>query len=355
MKKTVKILILTLSIIFVLSCFAGCSKSDIPDGYQLIAREGDTFRIYVPTQGWMPNTSSGVTSAFFAVTNSDVGMPATSVSVYMPDDASDCESVAKYWEICEDKLAEELDEYKFIGAEDKNIKLGGEPAVKYTYSAKMSVSGKSVTYKFMQVMAIHNGQMYVLMFSGPETEFNKRFDGENGSNEHVGIIREFRFAEAYVPEDSKEFSKKEDVPTGMKLASSKERPYVLFCPEGWNIDTSAGITTVFASDKSNLTVQYIMPDVIMTVEDYWKDCSSKYETDMQNFALISEENAPVGGIEGGKVAVFSGSRGGVSYKFKQAIALKGEVIYVVTYTAIEEKFDAHTADVDEMLANFRIK
>ena len=355
MKKTVKILILTLSAFLMLSCFAGCSKNDIPDGYQLIAREGDTFRLYVPTQGWMPNTSSGVTSAFFAVTNADVGMPATAVSVYKPDDATDCESVAEYWGICEDKLAEELDEYKFISAEDKNIKLGGEAAVKYTYSAKMSVSGKSVTYKFMQVMAIHDGQMYVLLFSGPEDEFNKRFDGDDGDGQHIGIIREFKFAEAYVPEDSKEFSKKEDVPTGMKLASSKERPYVLFCPESWNIDTSAGITTVFASDKSNLTVQYIMPDVSMTVEDYWNDCLSAYKAEMSDFTQVSAVDAQVGTVNGGKIAVFTGGRGGVSYKFKQAIARKGEVIYVVTYTAVEENFDAHIADADAMLANFRIK
>ena len=63
----------------------------------------------------------------------------------------------------------------------------------------------------------------------------------------------------------------------------------------------------------------------------------------------------IGGVEGGVVGMFSGKSGGVEYKFKQAIVLKGEVYYVITYTATAENFDKHLSDVDKMIEHFNIK
>ena len=50
------------------STFAACADSDVPDGYQLVACEGDCFRLYVPTQ-WTPNVSGGVTSAYYSASS----------------------------------------------------------------------------------------------------------------------------------------------------------------------------------------------------------------------------------------------------------------------------------------------
>ena len=362
LKKRVGILILTFCIIISALAFTGCSKKDVPDGYQLIARDGDTFRLYVPTQGWMPNTSSGITSAYYSVSNELTGMPAASISVYTPDDAKGCETVADYWNICSFKLSAELVDYTYIAKESGTTVLGGETAGKYVYTAKMntgvgdSEQTAAVTYKFMQIIAVHNGQVYVLIFSAPEAEYEARVEDMNGNpdEDDLGIIGYFKFAEPYNDGENKKYDD-EDSPEQMKLASSKERPYILFAPESWSVDESGQITTVYASDRSNLTVQYIMRDSDIAAEEYWKTCTSKYKNILTDFAESESAVQTVAGIEGGIVGTFSGKSGGVEYKFKQAIVLKGEIYYVITYTSTAQNYDKHVSDVDRMLELFEIK
>ena len=251
------------------SCFVACSKKDIPDGYQLIAREGDTFRLYVPTQGWMPNTSGGTTGAYYSVSNDETGLPAASVSVYVPDDGKGCKTVDEYWEVAEAKLKAELEGYTYIESESGATVLGGVSAKKCVFTAKMSTgvgeSGKTtpVTYKFMQLIAMRDGKIYILQFSAPETEYETRVEDMNGNaeEEDLGIIGYFKFAEAYVGEDEKKYDKVDGI-NGMRLASSKERPYIFYAVESWRVETGADITTVYTEDRSNVTVQYIMPDEI---------------------------------------------------------------------------------------------
>lgn len=363
LKKRVGILILTLCIFISVLSLSGCSKKDIPDGYQLVAREGDTFRLYVPTQGWASNTSSGVTSAYFALSSEATGEPATVISVYTPDDAKGCKTALEYWEICKQKLSAELTDFKYIEAESGATVLGGESAGRYIYTAKKNTGiGDSeqvvpVTYKFMQIMAIHNGQMYVLVFCAPEADYDKRVVDMNGNpdEEDLGVIGYFKFADAYVAEDNKKYDKV-DAPEGMKLASSKERPYILFAPDDWSVDNSGQITNVYAADKSNLTVQFIMPaEEIHSVEAYWNSCMKKYENVMSDFTVVESSKKTVAGIEESWIGSFSGKSGGVDYKFMQAIVLKGEVYYVITYTSTAENYDAHISDVNKMIEHFKVK
>lgn len=360
MKRTVKFLLVVLSIVMISSGFVACSNKDVPDGYQLIAKDGDTFRLYVPTQGWMPNTSSGVTSAYYSISNKQTGMPAASVSVYKTDDADGCENVEQYWEVCSAKLSAEFADYTYLSDESGTTVLGGEAAGRYVYTAKKSTGvgdSEQVTYKFMQIMAIHDGQMYVLIFSAPQDEYEARVADMNGNTDEddLGIIGYFKFAEAYDDGEDRKYGK-EEAPDGMKLASSKGRPYTMFAPESWNVDESGQITNVYTEDKSNLTVQYSIGDeTSQSVETYWKGCMLKYQNILTDISEGECSTQTVGGVEGGIVGTFSGKSGGVEYKFKQAIVLKGEVYYVITYTAKVENYDAHIADVNKMIEHFKIK
>lgn len=364
MKNKGRILFILLISVLTLLCFSSCSDKDIPEDYQLVVRTGDTFRLYVPTQGWMPNTGSGVTSAYYSVSTAETGNPAASVSVYIPDDATECESVAEYWEICKNKLSNELDDFNHLSENDENTSLGGESAKKYIYTAKMYTGVENsdadivVTYKFMQVMAMHNGKIYVLVMSAPESQFEARAEEMNGSYEDddLGIIGYFKFADAYVSDDDKKYSTKTDIPDGMVLASSKERPYTLFAPMGWTVDESSDITTVYASDKSNLTVQYIMPsEAEHSADKYLDACLDRYKSMLSDFVSEEATETTIGGVDGSLICEFSGSSGGVKYKFKQAVVLKGEVYYVITYTALSENYDTHISDVDKMIECFSLK
>lgn len=359
MKYFSRVLLFILALMLSLACLAGCSDKDVPDNYQLIARNGDTFRLYVPTQGWMSNTGAGVTSAYFSVSNSETGYPSATVSVYIPNDATGCESVPQYFDICKERLSAELSDFKCIESEFTTSSLDGEKAWVYVYTAKENTgTSGSVEYKYMQVMAMHKEQIYVLLMSAPVSEYESRAAEMNGNSEDddLGIIGYFRFADAYVGEDDKKYDKDVDVPSGMALASEKGRPYLLFCPESWNVDSSASITSVYTEDRSNLTVQYTMPsEKEHSVQGYWDSCVEDYGSIMSDVEVENKKSITVSGIEGCIVGDIRGRSGGVDYKFRQVIVLKGEIYYVITYTATAENFESHLSDVDKMIEHFSIK
>ena len=87
--KTIKIISALILCLIMILPLASCAKSDIPEGYQLVACEGDGFRLYVPTQ-WVPNNTSGVTGAFYS------SVDAASIAVYVADDAGEL-TASEYW------------------------------------------------------------------------------------------------------------------------------------------------------------------------------------------------------------------------------------------------------------------
>ena len=96
--KIKRISAIILLCVMMVSLLASCGeRSEIPEGYQLVACEGDCFRLYVPTQGWMPNTVSGVTGAFFSMDEN------ASVHVYVADDAGEM-GIEEYWEKCNARI-----------------------------------------------------------------------------------------------------------------------------------------------------------------------------------------------------------------------------------------------------------
>ena len=350
--KTISALILCLIMILPL---ASCAKTDVPDGYQLVACEGDQFRLYVPTQ-WVPNSSSGVTGAFYS------SVDAASVAVYVADDAGEL-SVSEYWTLCNDKYAKELKEYTPSDKTEK-IVLGGQAAEKHVFTAKKTVYNetekKNVTaiYKFMQVMARYKGKMYVLLYTATEENYDKHLETVEGNAQDAGVIPYFRFADAYVSEDGKkEFSDKVTAPDGMKLASTDERAYRLFVPSSWKINNRADASAAYASDtdSSNVSVQmYMTSDNTETVEKHWARLEESYKEMFAEFALISDEAIKMDGVSARKYT-YSVISGGQEYKLVQAIVRKGDMFYCLTYTALPENFDRHLPDVQKMIESFDIR
>ena len=350
--KTISALILCFIMILPL---ASCAKSDIPEGYQLVACEGDGFRLYVPTQ-WVPNNTSGVTGAFYS------SVDAASIAVYVADDAGEL-TASEYWSLCNEKYEKELEEYKPIDKSEK-IVLGGQPAEKRVFTAKRTVyddaekKNVTATYKFMQVMARYKGEMYVLLYSATEENYEKHLETIEGNSEDAGIIPYFRFDEPYRGEDGeKEFSDKVTAPDGMKLASTDERAYRLFVPKSWKINNRADASAAYASDtdSSNVNVQmYMTSDNTETVEKYWERLAASYKDVFAEFTLISDEAIKMDGVSAHKYT-YKVVSGGQEYKLVQAIVRKGDMFYCLTYTALPENFDRHLPDVEKMIESFDIR
>lgn len=362
MRRTVKLLVVILSILMISTCLAACSRDDIPDGYQLIAREGDVFRLYVPTAGWMPNTSSGVTSAYFSMTNQQTGNPATSISVYTPSDYEvpdgDEMTPAGYWDICNTKYTEELDSYTLI-SKKTDRRLGRQDAIECIYTFKKTVGEESLTYKLFQLTTVYQGQVYVLIYSSPESDYDKYsvcLYGDPENSEDLGVVGFFCFEDtAYVSEDGDKKFDDVEAPDGMKLVSGKERPYYLFAPKAWVVDNTAQITAIKHSDGSSVTVNMAMPELEeISAQKYYESYLENTRSLFTEFTGGETKEQKISGIDG-IVWEFSGKSGGVSYSFKQVIFVKGAVVYVLTYTATTENYASHLDDVDSMVAEFRLK
>lgn len=355
-KRFIKILAVALVAIILATSLASCKQSDVPDGYQLIACNGDKFRLYVPTQGWMPNVTGGVTSAFFSQSEN------TSVSVYVADDAGEM-TVEEYFDYCNEKYENELDSYSFSGKSEKCV-LGGQAARKYVFTAKnFFLNSESVwekvTYKYMQVMARYEGEMYVFVYSAPEEYYDSHIEEVEGNSDGAGIIPYFVFADAYVSEDEKKYSDKVKVPAGMKLISTDERAYRFFVPQEWKVNDRTDMSAAYysESDKSNVSVQlYICGtgDPVHSVETYFDRCMSSYGELFATCELVSESDVEMSGIDAKKY-IMDVTSGGVEYKLLQAIVQKGDAIYCMTYTATADNFDAHIADVEKMIEVFEIR
>ena len=355
MKTTTKILSALILCILLISTLASCSQSDVPEGYQLVALEGDCFRLYVPTQ-WVPNTTSGVTGAFYSSTDD------SSVAVYVADDAGEL-SISEYWAVCNERYAEELEEYT-PSEKVENIVLGGQPAEKHIFTAHRTVYSeiekKNITsvYVFMQVMAKYKGNMYILIYTAKEENYDSHLETVEGDSQDAGIIPYFRFDDAYVSEDGeKEFSDKVTAPDGMKLASTDERAYRLFVPTSWKINNRADASAAYASDTdtSNVNVQmYMSSDESETVEAYWERLKVSYGEMFQSFTMIEDKEIEMDGIKAHKYT-YSVVSGGQEFKLVQAIVRKGEMFYCLTFTATPDNFDKHLPDVEKMIESFDIR
>ncbi|MBQ8410015.1 MAG: hypothetical protein IJY39_14240 [Clostridia bacterium] len=338
--------------IILIGALASCgAQSGVPDGYQLIACEGDCFRLYVPT-GWTSNSWSGVTGAFYSMAEN------ASVSVYVADDAAEM-TAEEYWEYSNEMLAGSLTEYSFSGKTEKAV-LGGQPAVKASYSAKVSVKDDGETvetvYKFLQVMARYGGEMYILLYSAPEEYYDSHVEAVEGDSDGKGIIPYFVFAEPYRSEEKKEYADDVELPEGMKLISTDERAYRFFVPVDWVINDRTEISAAYApeNDSANVSLQmYMTGDESKTVSDFFAECEERYETVFDSYTLLSDTEIEMSGIKAKKY-VYTVVIGGVEYRQMQAIVMQGAVYYVLTYTALPEVFDAHLNDVDLMIEHFYI-
>ncbi len=352
-----RILAIALMCIMLMSVFTACSKDGTPDGYKLVACEGDKFRLFVP-ENWQSNTDSGITSAIHYIDRT------VSVYVYKADDAGEL-SPEEYWSLCDQKLSAEMEGYSSVGKTEPKI-LGGKAALKAVYSAKLTELDRTTgnttqtVYKYMQIMARHDSEMYVLIYSAPETLYDSHIGEVEGNAEGEGIVPYFIFADAYHSDDNnKVFSSDVKVPDGMKLISTDERAYRFFVPVSWKVNTGAQFTAAYIDEangtRTNVSVQmYMTGNEAETVEQYWQSCEKSYKELFASFNLVSSSEIKMDGINAGKY-VYDITTGGNSYKQLQAIVKKGTVFYVITYTADPDNFDGHTAEVDKMIENFDLR
>lgn len=170
--------------------------------------------------------------------------------------------------------------------------------------------------------------------------------------------------------------KDEYVPAGFKKISNDNADHVLYVPEGWVFDMSTGVTTAYVSDKdlSNITFTSFDLDssVIKTdetgeggekadiLDSYWDYYSAEFEKTFSEMKYeVEGEDLLVSKIKSKKY-IYTATVTGNAYKFMQVVTIKGNAVYVFTYTALEESngvkvFDSHLSDVNKIVGYIEIK
>lgn len=366
MVKRLKVIVCFLLVVLTVTpLLAACGNKKVPDGYKLVACEGDKFRLYVP-KAWIENTDSGITSAYYSVDDNAF------VSVHIAEDRGG-RSLEEYFAYCKESYAEQLVDYKLI-SEDLGATLGGKTAQKVIFTATYKVTDsdakedvdalEGVVYKYLQIMAEFDGDIYVLTFSCPEAKFDSHYDtvvgAENDKGDFAGIIPYFTFdSEPYSEKNGKKISDKVEAPEGMKLASTNKRPYRFFVPASWTLDTRSEISAAYYSDtdRSNVSLQaHMSTGALADPDTYILNLESKYKNLYgDNYKLVSKPHSVKMGSLDAVQFCFTVKSGDITYKLMQTVCAKGEMYYIFTYTSTVELYDSHLADVDAMLKAFELR
>ncbi len=329
-----KITALFLAVLFCLAA-VGCSKNETPDGMHLVSIEGEPFKLYVP-DAWSSNASSGISGAFLS------GADNVAVSARYYTHPNEALAVEEYVTECTLMYSESMKQFHL--AEKEPTVLSGVDAVRTVYTAVYNDS----TFKFVQYVAKYNGDFVVLTFRSP-------IDIYDTYAEQFGIVvEEFVLCEKAPVEG--DYVTDKHTPEGMKIASADVLEYRLYVPASWVCSSESGKSEAYypESGKPNVTVTSYSPDEAMTAEEYFAECEVQYKKEISGYELLSTADRTVA-EKTAKTYTYKATYGDTDIKIMQTVFVYNQMVYSFTYTALEDSFDAHMEDVEQMLNVFRFR
>ena len=340
MKKTaIRILCILISAVLLCGSLVACSgASEIPDGYQHATCDGEYFRLFVPTS-WNVNTSSGVSSAYVS-SRTD-----TMVSMVELGKAAEGETLAHLVEAHMEDI-QALKDYTFVS--EQNNTMAGRAAKDITYTVKIG----DVKYRIRQVLSIVEGRVYLFTYSSQDDAYATWADDVEGI---LDVLEFWNFP--YEGDDERKIPDDVTPPKGMKLVSTNAVSYRFYAPTAWIIDKGAENDVVYFSetDRSNVSLFAHMPeDDALSIQDYWKTCDNYYKDTLGSYEVVSTEEGKMGG-RAALTSEYTFTVGGVAYKTRQTVAAYASMIYIMTYTAVAENYDAHLEDAVAMQEAFTFR
>ena len=161
-----------------------------------------------------------------------------------------------------------------------------------------------------------------------------------------------------------------DVPEGYKLAGAAEsgaddrseaKDYYLYIPQAWTVDINNTATSAFvsASDPASVSVMTWTVSVTdATPAECWDTSVTDFKKVYADFKEESREDVKLDGVDALSVT-FTGSLGegdeANAFRFCQVLAVKDTLVYVLTYTNLESRFDEHSQDFADIVSYFKFK
>lgn len=376
MKRFVRPLLLLLCAALLtglVSCVKIGGGDDVPEGMQNATVAGADYRLYVPTTWVVQNSSPNVSSAYrdlsrqstvsvakYLITQEDYRSASDALETAGETEETAGESaISPYlaWffenECLRPVRATALDGKVTLDQDASGADmLDKTDAGRWCYSAL--IGGK--TYYFKQLVAERNGAFYVFTFTAEKEMY------EQYASDVEKILNAFRFAdEPYLPDDfAKETDAGKDAPEGMKACFGKDVAYRFYVPADWVIDPDSPIYAAYVgTDRTSVSVVPYMPTVErLSVAEYFTMTREQLEKVYGEGAMVVDEDQTHKENLGSREATvyeYTLTIDGVVYRYRQYIAAYRSMMYSLTYTATEENFDKHTAELADIVAAFAFR
>lgn len=184
-----KIICAVFAFILCISLLASCSKADqfVPAGFKLASDKKADYSLYVP-EGWIVDMSTGVTTAYvskedrsnvsfmgFELSDAIINIGTPNVSQGegsdTGNDVPNISTIDEYWAYYSSEFEKTFSDmtYEVMG---ENMLVSKIAAKKYVYTA--TVTGSE--YKFMQIVTIKNGTVYILTYTARASVFESHLD-----------------------------------------------------------------------------------------------------------------------------------------------------------------------------------
>ena len=337
-----RFLALILCVIMVLPLIVSCnSDSGVPEGMYSVTLDGEPFVFYVP-ETWTDNRDSGISSAYYSLSK---GIMATAKHFACDQEIID-KGIEAYVADIKAQNAELLKDQKYSLKKEGEDRLSGSLAQKYVY--EYDYDGESeYNLTVSQYYTFHAGNIVVLSLYVMTDYFSEV------SDDFSKIKNNFVLCEKKVSD------KVETAENGMKKASSDDMQYVCYVPKTWetNLDTKITYAYFPESGSPNVTVTCYSPDQDYTVAQFYEVIEHNYKKQGYEFVGERKEITVAGRKSISFEYIIKQKKGDVETKYKLMQVLIGynSLMYSITYTALEDRFDAHLDDVNSIIENFKFR
>ncbi len=359
MKLSAKLLACLLCLGMLLCC-ASCAngESDTPEGMKNATAAGSDFRFYIPSY-WNVSTDYGVSGGYYGTAGqakaSLVKYTLTAEQIAARNEAvsGGKSAISWFWESeCYPTLVHYAKDgqIEHLADQDADVLLGSLNAKKYY--CKVTYNGQGTLLHTVQTVGEGIDAFYVMTCTMADALYADRVADVDK------MIQHFKLAEPYVPDGYlKATAKDTTAPDGMKLVSNEEVAYLFYVPESWAVNRNEAIFAAYLEgDRSSVSVVPYEPNVSMGVAEYFAMCEDMMRSTAgaDGYCLLSTSEGTLGGKKA-TVYDYTYTVGGEIFRYRQVIAVHGNMIYSLTYTSRPEVFESHLGDVDMMIANFAFR
>lgn len=188
-----KIIVLTLALVFCLGLMTSCKNpndSFVPAGFKKASNKNADYTLYVP-EGWIVEMSTGVTTAYVSERDrsniSFMGFELDDAIIRFDKDGENGDGEApvtsgengevnittidQYWDYYSSEFEKTFSDMEY-SVNGENLLVSKIAAKKYVYTA--TVTGQK--YKFMQVVTITKGTVYILTYTAHEEIFDSHLE-----------------------------------------------------------------------------------------------------------------------------------------------------------------------------------